>query len=136
MSSKTNIDAFNHAAAIVFAVLYESFPVPAGLQYGDNSEFAEGPTREVYEGTVEWLEAEGYIRIQKTLKALGHQSSIYHNAILTTRGLEVLRAVPESVKEKTPLGERISKALKDGGKDLIAGLIKEALSAAVRTYAS
>ena len=130
--SQDNIDQFNDVVSTTFALLYEEFPVPTDLAMdhyiAEESWAADDET--FVNGTLQWLEAEGYIR------AGGFGSPLLVlNVVLTHKGLMALRAVPDVIESREPLGSRMSSAVKDGAKGLARKLAEEAISFGVK-YAS
>jgi hypothetical protein len=55
-----------------------------------------------------------------------------YEAVLTTKGLAILNSVPDSLKEKTPIGQRISVALKSGTREAVNTVISQLISASVK----
>ncbi|MNG30984.1 hypothetical protein D3C84_1167130 [compost metagenome] len=52
--------------------------------------------------------------------------------MLTAKGLEVLNAVPDSLAQRTSIGEQLAEASKSGGKELLRSITTEALGIGVR----
>lgn len=74
--------------------------------------------------TILWLIGSGYIT------ATPHNSGGYwygfDEAVLTAKGLETLKAIPDSLT--TPLGERLKEAVKQGGWEATRTLVSQVLS--------
>ncbi|CDY77959.1 hypothetical protein BGLT_06765 [Caballeronia glathei] len=123
----SNIEKFDNLTARVFASLYEAFPVEKSLQPADFDIGAEAAFNdadainapllkdvEFFASTVRWLASAGYLEF-RTESNLG----TFYDATLTSKGLEVLKAVPDSLKdssgrsEKT-LGEYLTDSVKAG----------------------
>ena len=88
---------------------------------------AEPAQLQNYASTPEFLAAEGFIRTGSTtfdgLRIL--------EAGLTMKGSAILDSVPASVQETTPLGRKITDALKSGSKEAIRTVVNQVISAAV-----
>lgn len=125
--SVNNIDRFNECTAKLFASLYSAFPQPLDV------DFFEWLGKEVFEvgddelefcgATVKWLEEAQYIRV-KTYSG----SSVY-GLVLTAKGLEVLKVVPDSINNKGSLGDALVDAMKKGmtsaGSKIVAKVFTE-----------
>lgn len=91
-----NIEDFNRGCALVFALLYQSFPVPANIdctridQHDDldipPSEAEQRVIRRnaVYAETVQFLEDEGFIRCGSRMAP---RSAYFGNVVLSSKGL-------------------------------------------------
>ncbi|VVP05437.1 hypothetical protein PS903_03001 [Pseudomonas fluorescens] len=135
----SNIEKFDDITAKVFAELYLSFPVPKTLMAEDFVESAmvfderhgmEIPTddAEFFIATAEWLMQAGYL----TCKPYPYLR--VDNAVLTAKGLEILKAIPDSVNSKSTIGEELATTAKEGGKEFARGLVSEALGLGVRIF--
>ena len=144
MSLPPNIEKFDRISAKTFALLYESFPVPRDLlvapDYGvphiqeivdsigiDSENFAsEREEIEFIYATIRWLESAGYLDYGKELQLFG-----FRNAVLTAKGLEILKAIPPSISTDTAgktLGELVEDAVKSGAQESISNAVKGVLS--------
>ena len=110
MEKRTNIELFNGITGKVFAQLYESFPVEAEIKLsGFLDDFI---TEDDFEGawdfpemtkaTIKWLDRAGYIWLKEPEYYGGNYS-----ATLTPKGLEVLKATPDSIEPTSSIGEKI-----------------------------
>jgi hypothetical protein len=133
----SNIEKFDDITGKIFAELYQSFPLPQALMAEDFVENvmrideqhgAEIPTidAEFFIATAEWLMHAGYITCKP------HPYTYVSNAVLTAKGLEVLKAIPESVTSKLSIGEQLAVSAKEGGKEVGRGLVSEAFSIGVK----
>lgn len=128
-----NIDRFNDFVADIFARLYTSFPIPADLKYADltgeeevrrealtaESEFAKA--------TIEWLERSGYIHVA------GYVDPFFaYGAVLSHKGLEVLKAMPASLAAQKTIGETLRQTMKDTGKEVRRKTVDVALAEGVK----
>ena len=78
-------DLFYEHMAIVLAQLYECFPLKSDLDVRQISRHQAEEAQLAY-ATIEWLEAEGYIRVGWRYR---HG---FHNCVLTAQGLTRLQA--------------------------------------------
>lgn len=135
--SLNNIERFDEITGEVFAKLYLNFPVPCLLRAADYVASAtvfnehlgsDVPSEdaEFFFACIRWLEGSGYI----TAKA---ENGFYvAEAVLTSKGLEVLRAMPSSLQGKASIGERLGDTAARGGKEIARMLVSEALSIGTR----
>lgn len=133
------IDCFDECTGRVFALLYESFPIPIDLNIGDIIGQAElylgeglppemNTECDVGTCTVRWLVKAGYISMDNC-----SGSDRFFNLQLTEKGLEVLKAVPGSLNSQSqPLGKQISLAFKSGAKDALKVLTNQALAIGIK----
>ena len=133
----SNIERFDEIAGEVFAKLYLNFPVPCLLRAADytlsstvfNEHLgADVPSQEAefFFACIRWLESAGYI----TAKA---ENGFYvAEVVLTSKWLEVLRAMPSSLQGKVSIGERLGDAAAKGGKEIARMLVSEALALGTR----
>lgn len=79
----------------------------------------------VFEKTASWLVEAGYIWAEEV------RESTLNGAILSPKGLEVLKATPESLSSGETLGERMSELVKAGSYSLLSKVVDKALSIGV-----
>lgn len=126
-----NIEVFNESVALVFGELYKSFPVPVGLSYndlaitlfkddGDVVEYEK--VLDVFESTVLWLKDAGYIWFDTT-----SEMQVF-GAVLSPKGLEILKVVPTSLTEGSTIGDSLINFANEGSKEIRASLITLALT--------
>jgi hypothetical protein len=136
-----NIQEFNTIAGLIFAQLYEAFPIVVNI---DNSRIAkaigvegEWSKHELTSGrsfgevlayTTSWLAAEEYTRW-----AGGHPAE---RVTLTSKGLAALNAVPSGLKQS--VGNELKNATARGSLDLskIGDLIGGVIGGFTRSMAS
>lgn len=134
----SNIKRFDELTGQIFGVLYESFPVlrPLLLKdlipdgYSFDEFFGQDIPNEHGEflfACVDWLAESGYLRFKEKVHAIG-----YAECVLTSKGLEVLKAIPDSLSTESSLGEQLVDASKAGAKSLIGDLAGQALSIGVK----
>lgn len=129
MSGVGNMELFDTYTAEIFSRLYQSFPEPcaldvlhiSGCQDVDETGRMEKPAR-ICRHTVLWLEQSGYLSFES------EYPSGFFGVVLSAKGLEVLKAVPDSVKSSDTLGEKLVKALKGGARETARILAKTVLS--------
>lgn len=119
---KNNIELFDEYVARIFSDLYQSFPIPIGLNACRISESetldnfgrplgSDGePSKaiEICKSTIDWIAEAGHIKTTH-----GNQYG-YAKCVLTAKGLEVLKSVPDSIQVKNSLGESLVAALRTG----------------------
>jgi hypothetical protein len=132
----SHIESFNRCAALIFAELYRSFPfrkqissssLPKGIFDDIEEDDYDGAFERlmVFEKTAKWLVEADYIWVEEVGK-----SSI-NGAILSPKGLEVLKAMPSSLSPEQSLGERMEALLKAGSYSLLSKVVDRALSIGV-----
>lgn len=135
-----NIAFFNRLTLALFARLYESFPTPIDI---DIKAVAMEVIPEEADNTTTWnslqaagdavdfLAQEGFL----THKGGYMEGGTVLQVRLTLRGLAILGSTPDSLEGKTPLIERIKKALAGGareaGSEAVKQLAQQAFAAAV-----
>lgn len=127
-----NIKAFNLITGKLFADLYQSFPAQTKVDFfslaldlipkEDFDSAWEKP--DFAEATVRWLDQAGYIWLKKASTMHGNPT-----AVLSPKGLEALKAVPESIDSKLPLGERIINFTKEKASDSLSQAVGLAITA-------
>ena len=137
MPEVKNIDLFNEYVAGILARLYEGFPVKDDLDvrkisgHEDEDEFGvicapdgrRSKEAEVAFATVEWLVETGYVRAddRRYPRAFG-------GCVLTSKGLKVLQAEPESVKISETAGDKLSRLVAEGSVELAREAAKALLA--------
>lgn len=132
----SNIESFNRCAALIFAELYRSFPfrkeisldsLPEGIFDDIPEEDFKGAFDRimVFEKTGNWLVEAGYIWAEQVT-----ESTIF-GAILSPKGLEVLKAMPDSISMEQTLGERMVELVQKGSYSLLSKVTDKALSIGV-----
>jgi len=77
--------------------------------------------------TVGWLEDEGYLRTQSK-----SMSGDIYGAVLTGKGLAVMKLIPDALVNAAPLGEQIQAAVKAGSATVAKKLLSTALDAGIK----
>ena len=130
-SSLKNIDLFNASAALIFAELYSSIPVPITLNYQNLSSrifsnektISQEKNIEVFINTVTWLRKSGYIWLDAE-----SELDVY-GALLSPKGLEVLSIIPESSNNGETIGDQLSSSETNNKDEYRATLVKIAITA-------
>lgn len=131
----SNVDRFDQLTGKIFAVLYESFPMPMDLYYFDYTkviapdppESPEGE-RQIVEGeeffsaSVAWLASSGYL----TKGSQSLNSKEINGCVLTAKALAVLKAIPDSLSGES-IGTQLQAAAKGGMLDSVKSLTGKAL---------
>ncbi len=117
--AQSNIDLFDDYVAKIFSKLYENFPKPIYLSPDELTEKEED--RVFCRCTLEWLEEAGYIWCPTKI-------DMGVDAVLSSKGLEALKAIPESLEGKHSIGEGLVNSVKEGAKETAKILVKEGLS--------
>ena len=131
----SNIERFDVYTGLIFARLYAAFPIrtdlfdhdviPGAWQNGEFMPEAYKADNEFVRATIYWLKDAGFIAGE--ISNLG-----LFRAVLTSKGLEVLKATPSSLSNGPSLGERITNAAKEEGKETMRSLVSEALGIGAR----
>ena len=134
----SNIKRFDELTGQILGVLYESFPVPRhlllkdlvpdGFTFNDFLGY-EIPNEdgEFLFACIDWLAESGYLRFKDKVQPTG-----YTEGVLTAKGLEVLKATPNSLSTDSSLGDQLVDATKTGAKGLVGDLAGQALSIGVK----
>ena len=100
------MEKFDILVALVFSQLFSEFPEPVRLSSDPflddviNKDDEEGSFnfKEYFWHTIDWLVAEGYVRITLECSSMSGKS---YEVVLTQKGLQALRKVPDSLQGKT-----------------------------------
>jgi hypothetical protein len=109
-----NVREFNEITAVIFARLFNAFPIPSNIppdkvadELGLADRQQEMPSgwtfNKVFVSTLDWLIAEGFVRPSGPLNIDG--------VVLTTKGMAAMNAVPPSLSR--PLGSELAEATKE-----------------------
>jgi len=134
----SNIELFDEYTARILAMLYEAFPIRIALDAVEMSgaeidDFGvplgalgkRSKSFEVCFATTQWLIDAGYIDHQ------GDNGYCFGGCVLTARGLEVLKSVPDSIQRKESIGEKIVCLIRSGSVDVAKEAAKAAISAGI-----
>lgn len=138
----SNIQRFDEITGQVLGALYENFPLPRDLRIADfvadGYRLDEGLQKDVpnedglfFFACIDWLSEAGYLRFKNKNRHHG-----YSDGVLTAKGLEVLKAVPASLKNGPSLGAQLVDASKTGTKSMLGSLAGEVLSVGSRLITS
>lgn len=130
--SHSNIEQFDLIVGKTFAVLYQSFPLQKYIEVGHildpKTAFTEdgnyGPVLteegEFCRACFDWITEAGYVSGK-----VDYQSGSITGAVLTVKGLETLKAIPDSLQAS--IGDRLVDAAKTEGRELLRSLASQAL---------
>ncbi|EMS9949624.1 hypothetical protein WMA84_001162 [Enterobacter hormaechei subsp. xiangfangensis] len=136
----SNIDRFDEIAGQVFADLYNTFPLTKTLGLanyieGDSALDPDGFTgaeltaeAEFVKATITWLINAGF------LSSDGFHGEYFMDVILTPKGLECLKLMPDSLT--SPAGNELTKAVKSGSKETLKMITNHVLALGVKIMAS
>lgn len=110
MKKLSNIELFNGITGKLLAILYQNFPQETEISHSKFLEDFIDPDDfdgafnmpEMVKATLIWLDKAGYIWL-KPPKGYGGT----YSAVLSPKGLETLKMVPDSLESGKTLGERI-----------------------------
>ncbi|TFF13723.1 hypothetical protein EXW72_08340 [Pseudomonas sp. BCA14] len=123
--SASNIERFDQLAGRIFADLYEAFPLPKTLSDISHGEKGLDPVFNAeffFVATVRWLASSGYVTHGKQ-----DNRFVFEDCVLTAKGLEVLKATPDSLTESS-IGSQLQDAAKSGLVDSVKTLVGKALA--------
>ena len=106
-----NIKTFDLYVGKILAFLYKEFPCKCELNY--KSHFGEVNTKIMF-ATLIWLKDSGFIDFESTIN-----DDFIYNAILSPKGLELLKQKPQSLEQKKSFGEWLSECASSGKDELI-----------------
>lgn len=138
-----NIELFDEYTAKIFTKLYQTFPVPQDfiivdfIARGEVNDFGmivdkkdeasshlnvSSAHANVAWHTFTWLKETGFIKIEGE-----HHSLSLSGIVLTAKGLEVLKATPESLQPSKRIGDALIGLLKQGATESASQLIGQAI---------
>lgn len=130
--SHSNIEQFDLIVGKTFAALYQSFPLKKFIEVGHVLDPKTAFTEDGDYGTVlskdgefcracfDWITEAGYVSGN-----VDHMTGALMDAVLTVKGLETLKAIPDSLQAS--LGDRLVDAAKTEGRELLRSLASQAL---------
>lgn len=129
------MEKFDTLVALVFSQLFSEFPEPVRLSpdsflndvIDNNDDEGSFNFLDYFWHAVDWLVAEDYIRITANLSSLSNKS---YEVVLTQKGLQALRKVPDSLQGNKSLGERLVEFSKNKGSEAVSTLISLAINTA------
>ncbi|MEO3988199.1 hypothetical protein [Plesiomonas shigelloides] len=132
-----NIELFNLSVAEILGECYEAFPERINLKESDIAykviEYYDDSVTEdiqpfvdqlfnIASSTIQWLEQAGYIWVG------GRNYNDFYQVTLSSKGLELLNLVPESLNTKESIGSAFINGAKVLGKESILSCIRILLS--------
>lgn len=127
----TQIELFDRCAAIVFAKLYEAFPlrididstdIPMELFDDTDSTWQVTHKFDVYESTIRWLRDAGYVWASDV------DGRKTRDVVLTPKGLEILKLPSSLSTKKESVGQLLTDVVKRGAKDAAQKAVSSALT--------
>jgi hypothetical protein len=129
-----NIDFFNRFSLALFAKLYESFPSPVTIDPKD----VLGNVLPADSKSSDWLIAAGdamdFLSDEGFLTYKGNRmqgSGAALNVRLTMKGLAILGSTPDALGGHTPLIDRVTTTLKEGGSEGVKQLVQYVFAKAI-----
>lgn len=116
---ESNIDLFNTFAGELLERLFNKFPVEQDIRVEEFSYLDNETNSDIFSSSVRFLHREGFIRYSQA----GYGSFV--GVVLTAQGLTVLNSIPELLKVKESVGNKIGSALKSGSSEVIKAIIRE-----------
>lgn len=114
-----NIKTFDLYVGKILAFLYTEFPCKCELNY--KSDFGEVNAKIMF-ATLIWLKDSGFIDFESTIN-----DDFIYNAILSPKGLELLKQKPQSLEQKKSFGEWLSECASSSKDELIRRSASELL---------
>jgi hypothetical protein len=124
----SNKDEFDRIAAMVLQRLDEKFPVALRLDATGIIDESDEEAVKVFYYTVLFLEKEGLL----TYEDASDIGTRFVEVMLTGKGLAVLNAVPDVIKEKTTFRQKIKTGLKSGSKEILKTAMNQLVQAVVK----
>ncbi|WP_145133629.1 MULTISPECIES: hypothetical protein [unclassified Pseudomonas] len=124
-----NIETFDQLTGLIFAKLYERFPIPASLDIMEFHEVFSSTGEEAdidtsfFNASVRWLIDSGYI----SDRAIWAGTNNFQQCTLTAKALEILKGTPSVLSGKS-IGDELQTAVKSGTLESLKALTNEALS--------
>lgn len=130
---ESNIDDFDKTVGLIFATLYQAFPIrkfidpqilsPLVLPNTDGWEERYHHHKNVFTATMTWLIDAGYLWASPVRD---ERNGTFLECVLSTKGLEILN-MPSSLGPS--IGSKLGDAVTDTAGETLKDLAKEALSA-------
>lgn len=115
-----NIKTFDLYVGKILAFLYKEFPCKCEFNY--KSDFGEVNAR-IMLATLEWLKDSGFIEFQSTIN-----DDFIYSAILSAKGLELLKQKPKSIDKNISFGEWLVSSANSAKDEVIRKSAGEVLS--------
>jgi hypothetical protein len=124
----SNKDEFNRIAAVVLGMLDEAFPVAIVLKAEEIIDIEDNKAVDIFLYSMIFLQRQDIISFtDRTI-----DGSRFAEVMLTGKGLALLNSVPDVIKEKTTLRQRIGNALKSGSKEVLKTSINQLVQAVAK----
>ncbi|WP_077046654.1 hypothetical protein [Pseudomonas sp. KK4] len=134
--AESNIDEFDNAVGLIFAELYQNFPIRILIEprIAANSSPID-PTVDgwdkryfhqlaIFKFTMSWLIQAGYIWSEKQ-DDMAELAGVFKNCVLSAKGLEILKT-PDSLSGAS-IGAQLQDAARDGVLSSVKSLTEKAL---------
>jgi hypothetical protein len=134
----SNMEKFNKFVGALFGKMYEEFPMPIRVEPESflREMLSELDTVEksmefpdFFRSTIKWLERYGYLWIVTDSST---KSGAEYEVVLSERGLEALRKIPDSLEGNASIGERLALFSKAKASDALSTLISLAITTAAQ----
>ncbi|WP_272660624.1 hypothetical protein [Providencia sp. PROV150] len=136
MSTPENIVKFNEVTGITLAHLYEKFPVKTSFLLStlfpdtqiisaENTGIPQVNLNSIFvSSAIDWLIETGYITGQIDPRQA-------KNLVLTSKGLELLKLIPNSIDGSSSFGDELVKATKTGTKEVLVNVASSLLTSGI-----
>lgn len=134
--SRTNIEIFDRTVLLILTQLHDTFPVPENIEaieiykkvatHYKDADLCANIYMNYISSTFFFLRKEKFIEFDSPNDGRPvNAESIYYSAVLTHKGLAILKAVPKSISDQNESNFQIfEKALKDGTTATITEAVK------------
>ena len=132
-----NIELFDLYTGYTLNLLYENFPVcidldlPKEIKKITNQQHTDNELL-VYSETLFWLKDSGYIKFEKpekrSISLTGlHPFSYFTCTTLTTKGLSILKKIPDSINSDKNIAQELKEAITNNLSSRISDIVNIAL---------
>jgi len=116
-----NMKKFNEWVAKILKHLYSVFPIEDAFDASEMTGENELEKNEIFIGTMQFLNCEGYIRFKEKIYGGGRS---YRQVALTAKGLSILNSSIDSLEIKEPFINKLKGALKSGSSVAITAAVQ------------
>ncbi|WP_169780156.1 hypothetical protein [Campylobacter curvus] len=136
MKEQKNIELFDYYAGVIFAELIDEFPLPKDLKAvnltkNDISADEVNKHTAIVFFTGIWLRDNGFIRLDGAYSS----QKVLSGAVLSYKGLEILKQVPQSIDGKS-LGDNLKEAVAVGKDELIKSAVNKIFAYSISALAN
>jgi hypothetical protein len=122
---KNNRDDFDQCTALVFDLLYKTFPKETDVAVDDLDKPLDENRTDNYFASIRFLQREGLIRYQE------FYYSTFKGSVLTAKGLKVLDTKSEASAFNETVVQQLSQALNDNSEKAIKTIVQEIIKLSV-----